>query len=40
MVNNLSQVFWYVIFDSEDAKEARGAVGRENEDAFFDEELA
>ena len=40
MANNLSQVFWYGMFDSEYGEEAHGAIGRDNEDAFFDHELA
>ena len=40
MANNLSQVFWYGMFDSEDGEEALGAIGRDNEDAFFDDESA
>ena len=28
------------MLDNEDSEEAHGAIGRDNEDAFFDDELA
>ena len=40
MANNLSQVCWYGMFDSENGEEAFGIIGIDNEDAFFDDELA
>lgn len=40
MASNLSQVFRYGMFDNEDGEEAHGAIDRDDEDVFFDDESA
>lgn len=40
LANNLSQAFRYSIYDNEDAEEGQGALERDDEDAYFDDESA
>ncbi|XP_049353893.1 uncharacterized protein LOC125818417 isoform X2 [Solanum verrucosum] len=40
LANNLSQAFRYTIYDNDDAEEGRGALDRDDEDVYFDDESA
>ncbi|CAK9143251.1 unnamed protein product [Ilex paraguariensis] len=40
LANNLSQAFRYTIYDNEDTEEGHGALGRDDEDVYFDDESA
>ncbi|XAR59976.1 hypothetical protein NMG60_11033179 [Bertholletia excelsa] len=40
LANNLSQAFRYNIYDNEDAEEGNGALDRDDEDDYFDDESA
>ncbi|KAL3518388.1 hypothetical protein ACH5RR_020977 [Cinchona calisaya] len=40
LANNLSQAFRYTIYDNNDAEEIHGALDRDDEDVYFDDESA
>nr|GMD25366.1 serine/threonine-protein phosphatase 6 regulatory subunit 3-like isoform X2 [Ipomoea batatas] len=40
LANNLSQAFRYTIYDNDDAEQGHGALDREGEDVYFDDESA
>ncbi|KAM7527934.1 hypothetical protein LguiB_031344 [Lonicera macranthoides] len=40
LANNLSQAFRYSIYDNEDGEEGHGALDRDDEEAYFDDESA
>ncbi|XP_031100022.1 serine/threonine-protein phosphatase 6 regulatory subunit 3-like isoform X2 [Ipomoea triloba] len=40
LANNLSQAFRYTIYDNDDAEEGHGALDRDDEDVYFDDESA
>ncbi|XP_059314622.1 uncharacterized protein LOC132065310 isoform X2 [Lycium ferocissimum] len=40
LANNLSQAFRYTIYDNDDAEEGHGALERDDEDVYFDDESA
>ncbi|XP_052198873.1 uncharacterized protein LOC127805995 [Diospyros lotus] len=40
LANNLSQAFRYKIYDNDDAQEGNGALDRDDEDVYFDDESA
>ncbi|XP_059659424.1 uncharacterized protein LOC132306167 isoform X3 [Cornus florida] len=40
LANNLSQAFRYTIYDNEDAEAGHGALDRDDEDVYFDDESA